>query len=74
MMSPIKSVYDVRLLTILSITMDVIEQLTLLTDTNSDTILAEALYRSNKQIHEIGEQPIANKLMSSYPILTEALD
>lgn len=73
MMTPIESHYDVRWLTLCGVTMEVIEELALLADKDPDLILAETLYRINKRIHELGEEPVANKLLSSYPILNDAI-
>lgn len=72
-MTPIESPYDVRFLTLVDVAISALEELALVTDSEPSQLLAEYLYKSNKQIHELGEQPIANKLMNSYPLLNEAI-
>ena len=53
--------------------MNVIESLALATDTDPDKILAEHLYLTNKQVHEMGEQVYIDELTDNYPLLQEAI-
>lgn len=72
-MTPIASVYDVRLVTLIGVAINVIESLALATDVNAETILAEHLYLTNKQVHELGEQAYIDDLTDNYPLLQQAI-
>ena len=72
-MTPISSAYDVRLVTLIGVAINVIESLALATDTDPDKILAEHLYLTNKQVHELGEQSYIDDLTDNYPMLCEAI-
>lgn len=73
MMTPIESPYDVRFLTLVNVALESIEELALLQDKDPQLILAEALYISEKRIHERGGDCVATKLLSAYPILSDAI-
>ena len=72
-MTPIESMNDIRLLTLIATTMDVIEDLAFANSEDPDYILARALYRANKSIHEYGESIVVNKLLSAYPLLNDTI-
>ena len=72
-MNPILSPDDTRLVTLLGVTMDTIGELALRTGNNPEEILAKALYRANKRIHEIGTERTMNELTVCYPLLKEAI-
>lgn len=72
-MTPISSPYDVRLVTLIGVAINVIESLALATDTDPDKILANHLYLTNKYVHEMGEQAYIDDLTNNYPLLQEAI-
>lgn len=73
MMTPIESIYDVRLATLIGVAMSAIESLALAKNTNPEQILAETLFLTNKQVHESGEEAFLMKLTNNYPLLEEAI-
>ena len=73
-MNPIESRYDVRLVTVLALAMDVIETLALETNCNPEQILSDYLYLITKRIYGTGEEGYLNKLINHYPMLDEVLD
>ena len=72
-MKPIESLYDTRFVTLISVVIQSLEELALLTDHDPNTLLAEYLYKSNKELHEIGEHPVVCKFLDHYPLLNEAI-
>lgn len=72
-MTPIESVYDVRLTTLIGVAINVIEELAVRTHKDPDLILAEALYLTNKNVHEHGEEQYHSRLEGHYPMLAEAI-
>ena len=72
-MTPITSIHDVRLVTLIGVAMNTIESLALETDVNPEQLLAEAMYMSNKCVHELGEQGYIERLSTNYPLLSEAI-
>lgn len=72
-MTPIESTCDIRLVTLIGVAINVIEELAVHTDENPELILAEALFLANKNVHEKGEEEYAKKLQFDYPVLAEAI-
>lgn len=72
-MTPIKSIYDLRLLTLVGVAMMAIEELALEINKNPEQLLSDYLYLTTKRIHEKGEQPYMDRLQSSYALLEEAI-
>lgn len=72
-MTPIESIYDVRLVTLIGVVVNSIETLALEMSVNPEQLLAEYLYLANKKLHETGEEEYMNKLQKFYPILDEAI-
>lgn len=73
-MKPIKSEYDVRLLTLIGLAVSAFESLALELNIDPDKLLAEYLYLVTKKLHEVGEEEIVNKFRQQYPLLEEVLD
>lgn len=73
-MTPINSQYDTRLVTLLHVTMDTIGELALMYQKDSDLILAERLYKASKKIGSYGEEPVINRLLNAYPLLSETFE
>lgn len=69
----IADVHDVRLVSLVAIVVDLIGEQALYTGVNPEQLLAESLYRANKQIHAIGTDNYVNQLHTQYPLLREAL-
>lgn len=72
--TPIESICDVRLVTLLDVLMQTLETLSLSTDCNAEQLLSDSLFLSTKKIHEVGEEKTIGKMVRCYPILKEALD
>ncbi len=72
-MTPIESIYDVRLTVLLRTLMDVIECLAIQTDCSPEQLLSDHLFISTKRVHQYGEDTTMIKLQDHYPMLTEAL-
>ena len=72
-MTPIESKHDTRLITLVGVCIDAIEELSLLQNVDPESLLAEYLYKNNKKLHEVGEEIVLEKLESHYPILEEAM-
>jgi hypothetical protein len=72
--TPIESIYDVRLVTLLNVLMGFAETVSLSTNCNAEQLISDSLYLTTKKIHEIGEQDVLDKMLRCYPILQEALD
>lgn len=72
--SPIESIYDVRLVTLFDVLMGFAETVSLTTDCNAEQLVSDFLYLSTKKIHAQGEQNTLDKLLKCYPILIEAVD
>jgi hypothetical protein len=72
-MTPIESIYDVRLATLIGVAMSAIESLALAKNTDPERILAETLFLINKKVHERGEEEFLMKLNRNYPLLREAI-
>ena len=73
-MNPITSRYDVRLIILVGLAIDLIESLALEVDSCPQTILAEYLYLTTKRVHEVGEETYMTKLTTHYPMLEEAIN
>ena len=73
-MNPITSRYDVRLLVLIGLAIDAIESLAIEVDIEPDRILAEQLYLTTKQVHEIGGECYMTKLTTHYPLLEKAIN
>jgi hypothetical protein len=72
-MTPICSQYDVRLVTLVGVVIDVIGEQALLSGDSPEQLLAESLYRVNKKVHAIGEADYINQLTTCFPLLLEAI-
>ena len=72
-MTPIESRYDTRLLTLIGVTINMLETLSLELDVDADKLLAEYLYVTAKKIHEQGGKEYLDKLTRFYPMLEEAI-
>lgn len=72
--SPIASIDDVRLVTLIGVAINVIESLAIEEDNDPETILARELYLTNKYIHDMGTACYLHKLASHYPLLKAAID
>lgn len=73
-MTPIESIHDVRLVTLIGVVIDVAEELALASCQDTDYIIARALYVANKNVHEQGEEKYMEHLQNHYPILKEAIN
>ena len=73
-MTPIESRYDLRLVTLVAVAMEAIENLAMEFNVNPEQLTAEYLFICNKKIHEQGEEGYLNKLFNCYPILDEVID
>lgn len=71
--SSITSIDDIRLVTLIAVAMNTIEELALEQNTNPDTILSDQLFLTYKHINEMGANCYLEKLASHYPILRELL-
>ena len=72
-MTPIDTTDDVRLVTLVGVAIDVIEDLALAKGKNPEEILAERLYLANRKIHERGAEEYIEKLTTQYSLLYEAI-
>ena len=72
-MTPIESLHDVRLVTLIGVAINAIETLAILQDKDPETILAEHLYLTNSYVTNVGEQVYLQKLHGHYPLLKEAI-
>ena len=72
-MTPIESEYDARLVTLIGVAIESIQDLSLRTNQDVDKILAERLYTVNKHVHEVGGESYLKSLNRSYPLLREAI-
>jgi hypothetical protein len=73
MMTPICSEYDIRLVTLLGVVIDVIGEHALDTGQSPQELLAESLYRVNKQVYSVGEEQYIDRLHTCFPLLKEAI-
>ena len=71
--TPIESVNDVRLVTLVGVAISVIESLALERDENPDKLFSDHLFLTNKYIHSIGGDAYIERMKSNYPMLAEAL-
>lgn len=71
--TPITSIDDTRLVTLIGVAMNVIESLAIEEDNDPDSILARELYLTNKQVHEVGTACFLEKLANHYPLLEAAI-
>lgn len=62
-----------RLLTLIGVAINLSEELAIWNNQNSREAMAEALYLTNKKIHEHGEEDYMDRLVRDYPILAEAI-
>jgi hypothetical protein len=72
--TPINSLEDIRLVTLIAVTMRLVEELALKTDSDPDCIFSEELYLATKRIHSFGTDCYLQKLVSHYPLLVEAIN
>lgn len=72
--SPITSIDDVRLVTLIGVAINTIESLAIEEDNDPETILARELYLTNKQIGNKGTACYLHKLTSHYPLLKAAIE
>lgn len=72
-MTPIDSMEDLRLLTLIGVAMEAIEELALIQNIEPELLLAELLFKANKELLEQGTQPMSNKLLNCYPVLNQAI-
>lgn len=72
--SPITSIDDVRLVTLIGVAINTIESLAIEEDNDPETILARELYLTNKQIGNMGTACYLHKLTSHYPLLKAAIE
>lgn len=72
-MTPIESLHDVRLVTLVGVAINAIETLAILKDKDPETILAEYLYLTNSYVNNVGEEVYIQKLQGHYPLLEEAI-
>ena len=72
-MTPIISRDDHRLVTLVGVAINVIEELAVITDCSPNEILSEYLYLTSKKQLEMSNTIYMNKLATHYPILDEAI-
>lgn len=72
-MTPIESIHDVRLASLIGLAINVIETLAISKNQDPDTILAEHLYLAEKYINSLGTDVYIDKLVFQYPLLEEAI-
>jgi hypothetical protein len=72
-MTPICSEYDVRLVTLVGVVIDVIGEQALVSGESPEELLAKSLYRVNKNVHSVGEEHYINRLHTCFPLLIEAI-
>jgi hypothetical protein len=71
--SPIESAYDCRLVTLIGVVIELIEEMSLISDRDPNELLASNLYLCNKKLLSYGEEEYMNKLTETYPLLEEAI-
>ena len=67
------SPYDIRLVTLIGVAIDLAEELALYNGSTPSEWLASSLYVANKNVCQRGEELYINKLATDYPILKEAI-
>lgn len=72
-MSPIESVNDIRLVTLIDIVMNLCEEIAMYRDNEPTHVLAEELFRSYKATVETGELKPLNRMKKHFPLLDEAI-
>jgi hypothetical protein len=72
--TPITSIDDIRLVTLIAVAINVIEELALEQNTNPDSILSEQLFTTYKHINEQGSNCYLEKLSSHYPLLRQVIN
>ena len=72
-MTPIENEYDTRLVTLVGVIISTTQALSINTDRDVETILAESLYLVNKNVHEIGTSVYLETLRRNYPLLEKAI-
>jgi hypothetical protein len=73
-MTPIESIYDHRLLTLLNSLIDLSEDMAIKTGNDPSLILAESLLKNTRKILQGKEQNLLDKVRKFYPTLLESLD
>jgi hypothetical protein len=58
----------------MDVLIEVLSDLSLLTNENPELILANALFLSTKKIHERGEEKTIEQVVRCFPVLAEALN
>lgn len=72
--SPITSIDDVRLVSLIGVAINAIEALALEEDCDPETILGRELYLTNKYIGNMGTASYLEKLAHHYPLLKAAIE
>ncbi len=72
--TPINSIDDVRLVTLIGVAINVIEDYGLQNDIDPETVLAKYLYIANRQVLSAGTNCYLEKLIDHYPLLNEAIN
>lgn len=72
--SPITSIDDVRLVTLIGVAINTIESLAVEEDNDPEAILARELYLANRLIGNMGATCFLNRLESHYPLLKTAIE
>lgn len=72
--TPVTSLEDIRLVTLIGVTINAIKSLAIATDEDPEFILSKELYLTNKCIQEMGTNCYLQKLVSHYPLLKEAIN
>jgi hypothetical protein len=73
MMTPIETEDDLRLVTLIGVVIDLIGEQSLMLNHSPETLLAESLYRVNKNVNVMGTERYINQLCTCYPLLREAI-
>jgi hypothetical protein len=73
MMTPIETEDDLRLVTLIGVVIDLIGEQALMLNHSPETLLAESLYRVNKNVNVMGTERYINQLCTCYPLLREAI-
>jgi hypothetical protein len=73
MITPICSEYDTRLVTLVGVVIDVINERAFESEQSPEQLLAESLYRVNKAVHAVGEEQYVDRLHTCFPLLKEAI-
>ena len=72
-MTPIESLNDVRMATLVGLAINLCESLALANNQEPDTVLAEHLYLAQKYVGNVGTDVYVSKLIGHYPLLEETI-